>query len=53
MTAYTGITLCKLRTLVYPLNATDVTKKGLNISLLVLLFQMVWTELSFGNTEIY
>lgn len=53
MTAYIGITLCKLWTLVYPLNATDVTKEGLNMSLLVLLFQMFWTELSFGNTEIY
>lgn len=32
-----GIALCKLRTLVYPLNSTDVTKEGL-----VLLFQIFW-----------
>lgn len=42
MTARIGIALCKLRTLVYPLNATDVTKEGL-----VLLFQIFWDWIIF------
>lgn len=42
MTAHIGIALCKLRTLVYPLNATDVTKEGL-----VLLFQIFWDWIIF------
>lgn len=53
MTEHIGIRLCKLKTIVYPWNATGVTKEGLNMSFLVLLFQTFWTELAFGNSEIY